>query len=133
MRKANKILASAIWVNNDLMLLQHDEGEYHLPGIEVQDDETNEMALTEFFRKKGWAIAVGGLRYLVEEIKNDSKILHLTFEISVMKQGSLDEDLTLKLLSEIDDLNVQPVVLFGKLLADLQSSKSSGCVTLVSW
>lgn len=133
MRMANRIFASAIWVDKDLMLLQHDEGKYYLPRIEVQDDETNEMALTEFFRKKGWAIAVGGLRYLVEEINNDSKILHLAFDISVMKQGSLDPDLTLKPLSEIDDLEVQPVVLFGKLLADLHTSRTAGCVTLVSW
>jgi hypothetical protein len=128
-----RVLACALWVNDGRVLLQEDGEKFLLPRVEVSDDETNEMALTSFFQRMNWMIAVGGLRYLVEEIKDNIKILHLVFDVTVMKQGNTNGIFKFVPVAQLNGLKAEPTILFGKIQADLKGSRPSGCVTLVSW
>jgi hypothetical protein len=127
------ILASCLRIRDEYILLQKKEDVYSLPCVSVKDTETIEMALHEFFQESGWSIAVGGLRYLVEEIVKGNKNLHLVFKITVMKEGELSRGLQYFHLNDVSKLNTRPAILFGKILADLKMLDVDGCTTLVSW
>lgn len=113
-------------------MVYHTKGHITLPSVRVKDNSTIEIELNNFFLKREWKIAIGSLRYLLEELRMNKKILHLVYTCRILKEGSMDE-LEFIDINRLDPENVYPKILFAKLRADKDRWNAPTCTTLVSW
>ncbi len=133
MRLANVVRASGLLVKDGGVLVQRLGREVSLPGKVVEEGQTMEMALSEYFGEMGWMVTVGGLRYLVEELKDGDKVLHFAFEVNALKEERPAPPFSYVSFDELEDTGAKPAVLFGKLLADQHGPRRQGCTYLISW
>ncbi|MEM0116932.1 MAG: hypothetical protein QXV32_00565 [Conexivisphaerales archaeon] len=127
-----KVIAACICHKGDSLMIYDTEKTITLPSTIVNDDLSIEIALNNFFTERGWKIALGNLRYLLEEFNNEGKTLHLVYIGNVLREGKQNE-LKFININKIDFTCTYPRMLFGKILADKDRWNQPSCTTLVSW
>ncbi|MEM0288010.1 MAG: hypothetical protein QXG05_07585 [Nitrososphaerota archaeon] len=128
----NIVKALVLVQEADKILVKREEDGYELPSVIVNEEQSMEMAINEYFFSIGWTVTVGSIRYIIEELSADTKTLYVVFEVKVLSGTPLN-GLAYMTLEDLAHSKPKPSVLYGKMLADLSMKRQSICSYLISW